>query len=102
MDFRDTVVHADGDGGIVIETKQDVSEIIEANKAQLEVDKQRTGNLKDLHHIARIPFTVIDDLNKAGIMKGFTIVDNAAFACWLNNPVNAAWKTYRGTISKGN
>ncbi len=35
MDFRDTVVHADGDGGIVIETKQDVSEIIEANKAEL-------------------------------------------------------------------
>jgi hypothetical protein len=101
-DFRDTAVHADGDGGIVIETKQDVSEIIEANKAQLEFDKQRTGHLKELHHVARIPFTVIDDLNKMGIMKGFSIVDDAAFASWLNNPDNAVWKTYRGTISKGN
>lgn len=101
-DFRESVVHADGDGGIIIETKQDVSEIIEANKAQLEFDKQRTGHLKELHHIARIPFTVIDDLNKMGIMKGFNIVDNAAFASWLNNSDNAVWKTYRGTISKGN
>ena len=100
--FRESVVHADGDGGIVIETKHDVTDILEANKAQLEFDKQRTGHLNDLHHIARIPFTVIDDLNKMGIMRGFAIVDNAAFACWLNDPDNAMWKTYRGTISKGN
>jgi len=100
--FRESVVHADDDGGIVIETTQDVSEIIEANKAQLEFDKQRTGHLNELHHVARIPFTVIDDLNKMGIMKGFNIVDESAFACWLNAPDNAMWKTYRGTISKGN
>ena len=97
-DFRDTRVHADGDGGIVIETKQDVSEIIEANKAQLEFDKQRTGHLNEMHHVARIPFTVIDDLNKKGIMKGFAIVDDAAFARWLNSSDNAQWKVYRGTI----
>lgn len=91
-------VHADGDGGIVIETKQDVTEIIEANKAQLEVDKQRTGHLNELHHVARIPFTVIDVLNQQGIMKGFNVVDEVGFAKWLNDPDNAVWKTYRGSL----
>jgi hypothetical protein len=98
MDYRQQVVHADGDGGIVIETKQDVTEILESNKQILEADKQRTGNLNELHHIARIPFTVIDDLNKKGIMKGFAIVDDAAFASWLNSSDNAQWKVYRGTV----
>jgi hypothetical protein len=98
MDYRQQVVHADGDGGIVIETKQDVTEILESNKQLLEADKQRTGNLNELHHVARIPFTVIDDLNKKGIMKGFAIVDDAAFASWLNSSDNAQWKVYRGTV----
>ena len=43
--IRTQTVFADGDGGIVIETKQDVTEIIEANKAQLDFDKARTGHL---------------------------------------------------------
>jgi hypothetical protein len=98
MDYRQQVVHADGDGGIIIETKQDVTEILESNKQILEADKQRTGNLNELHHVARIPFTVIDDLNKKGIMKGFAIVDDAAFASWLNSSDNAQWKVYRGTV----
>jgi hypothetical protein len=98
MDYRQQVVHSDGDGGIIIETKQDVTEILESNKQILEADKQRTGNLNELHHIARIPFTVIDDLNKKGIMKGFAIVDDAAFASWLNSSDNAQWKVYRGTV----
>lgn len=97
-EIRTQKFYADGDGGIIIETKQDVTDIIEANKAQLELDKQRTGHLNELHHVARIPFTAIDDLNARGIMKGFNIVDDVGFARWLNDPDNAVWKTYRGTI----
>ena len=96
--IRTQTVHADDDGGIIIETKQDVSDIIEANKAQLEFDKQRSGHLNELHHVARIPFTVIDDLNKKGIMRGFNVVDDVGFARWLNDPENTVWKTYRGTV----
>jgi hypothetical protein len=98
MDYRQKVVHADGDGGIIIETKQDVTEILESNNYIREADKERRGHLNDLHHVARIPFTVIDDLNKKGIMKGFHIVDDAAFARWLNDSDNAQWKVYRGNI----
>ena len=96
--IRPQQAFADGDGGLIIETKQDVSEIIEANKQQLFYDQQRTGGLNELHHVARIPFTVIDVLNQKGIMKGFKVVDDVGFASWLNDPENAAWKTYRGTI----
>lgn len=96
--IRTQTVHADDDGGLIIETKQDVTEIIEANKAQLEFDKERKGHLNELHHVARIPFTVIDVLNQRGIMKGFNVVDEVGFASWLNDPENAVWKTYRGTV----
>ncbi len=32
--FRQTAVHADGEGGIIIETRQDVTDIIEQNKKE--------------------------------------------------------------------
>ena len=98
MDYRQQVVHADGDGGIIIETKQDITEILESNNLIREADKARRGHLNDLHHVARIPFTVIDDLNKKGVMRGFAIVDDVAFAKWLNSSDNAQFKVYRGTI----
>jgi hypothetical protein len=98
MDYRQQIVHADGDGGIIIETKQDITEILESNNHIREADKARRGHLNDLHHVARIPNTVIDDLNKKGIMRGFVIVDEPAFAQWLNNSDNAQYKVYRGTI----
>ena len=98
MTYRQQVVHADGDGGIIIETKQDITEILESNRQILEADKARLGHVKDLHHVARIPFTVIDDLNKKGIMRGFVIIDDTAFAKWLNDSDNAQWKVYRGNI----
>jgi len=97
--IRTQTVHADGDGGIVIETKQDITEILEANKAQREFDKQRTGFLNELHHIARIPYTVIDDLNQQGIMRGFAVIDQDRFAQFLNGTeLGNALKTYRGTV----
>jgi len=98
MTYRQQVVHADGDGGIIIETKQDITEILESNNLIREADKARRGHLNDLHHVARIPFTVIDDLNKMGVMRGFAIVDDVAFAKWLNSSDNAQFKVYRGTI----
>ena len=42
--LRNHTVHADGDGGIIIETNQDITDILERNKALQEVDKARTGD----------------------------------------------------------
>lgn len=98
MNFRSSVVHADGDGGIIIETKQDVTDILKEVELIREEDKARTGHLKDFHHVGKIPFTVIDEMNKKGIMRGFAIVDDAAFAKWMNSEEGQVWKTYRGTL----
>ena len=49
MTYRQQVVHADGDGGIIIETKQDITEILESNNHIREADKARLGNLKEFH-----------------------------------------------------
>jgi hypothetical protein len=97
--IRTQTAFEDGDGGIVIETKQDITDILEANRLQREFDKQRTGHLNELHHIARIPYTVIDDLNQQGIMRGFAVIDQDRFAQFLNGTeLGNALKTYRGTI----
>jgi len=96
--FRQQVAHADDNGGIIIETKQDISDILERNKVLQEVDKARTGATEDLHLIGSIPFTAIDKLNQMGIMRGFAIVDEPAFKRWLNHPDQAPLKIYRGTV----
>jgi len=97
--IRTQQAFADGKGGIIIETRQDITNILDANKIQLEFDKQRTGHLNEMHHIARIPNTVIDDLNHQGIMRGFAVVDQERFAQFLNGTeLGNALKTYRGTI----
>jgi hypothetical protein len=97
--IRTQTVHADGDGGIIIETKQDITDILEANKIQREFDKQRTGHLNELHHVARLPYTVIDDLNQKKIMRGFAVIDQERFAQFLNGTeLGNALKTYRGTL----
>ena len=96
--FRHQKVHEDGDGGIIIETNQDIADILERNKALQEVDKARTGATEDLHLIGSIPFTAIDKLNEMGIMRGFAIVDESAFKKWLNHPDQAVLKIYRGKV----
>lgn len=94
-----TQVFHETDNGYVIETSQDIKHIVDANNAQLDQDKQRQGFLNELHHVARIPNTVIDELNKMGIMRGYAIVDEPAFAKWLNtSEMGNVCKTYRGKV----
>ena len=48
--------------------------------------------------IASVPLTVIDELNKQGIMRGFHVLDQARFKAWLNHPDNRAFRTRPGRI----
>ena len=96
--FRNHTVHSDDNGGIIIETRQDISDILDRNKALQEVDKARLGATEDLHLIGSIPFTAIDKLNQMGIMRGFFIVDETAFKKSLNHPDQAPLKIYRATV----
>jgi hypothetical protein len=98
--FRQTAVHADGEGGIVIQTRQDVTDIVEQNKKEYNSYDERARWSDQLfgNKVASIPMTVIDDLNKQGIMRGFAILDEKRFASWLNDPMNRAWRTRTGVV----
>ncbi len=97
--FRTSVAH-DTDEGLVIETRQDISDILEANLAERNLKDKHTRWGDDLfdNKIASIPLTVIDDLNKQGVMRGFHILDNKRFKEFLNNPDNKVFRTREGRI----
>ena len=84
------------DDQIILTTKQDVSDIVEANKQQVNAATRKVDDV--LTHVARIPNTVIDVLNKMGIMRGFMVTDEKRFKAWLNDPDNRVWRTYPGSV----
>lgn len=98
--YRNQTAHQDGEGGIVVETRQDVSAIIEQNKREYNSFDERARWSDELfgNKIASIPMTVIDDLNTKGIMRGFAIIDEVRFAAFLNDPLNRAWRTRTGRV----
>jgi len=100
VNFRQSAVHADGNGGIIIETRQDVSGIIEQNKKEYNSFDERARWSDDMfgNKVASIPLTVIDDLNKQGIMRGFAILDEKRFKAWLNNSDNRVFRTRTGVV----
>jgi hypothetical protein len=100
LQSRQTAVHADGEGGIVIEMRQDVTDIVEQNKKEYNSFDERARWSDELfgNKVASIPYSVIDDLNKQGIMRGFAVLDDKRFAAWLNDPMNRAWRTRTGVV----
>jgi hypothetical protein len=99
-EFRKTVGHADGDGGVIFETRQDVSGIIEQNQKEFNLYDERAKWSGEVYgnKVASIPLTVIDDLNNQGIMRGFHVLDEKRFRAWLNNPDNRFFRTRPGNI----
>ena len=100
LEIRQRKAHKTDDGGLVIETIQDVSGIVESNKKQFNAYDERSRWSDELlgNKIASIPLTVIDELNKQGIMRGFHVLDQPRFKSWLNNPDNRAFRTRPGRI----
>jgi hypothetical protein len=96
--IREKVAHNTDNGEIVIATEQDVSNIIEQNKKEYNTTNGRWGEDVFDNKIASIPLTVIDDLNKLGIMRGFHVVDQKKFRAWLNNPDNRFFRTRQGRV----
>jgi len=98
--FRKTTVHADGDGGIVIQTTQDITDILEQNKKEYNSYDERAKWSDELfgNKIASIPFTVVDELNKQGIMRGFAVLDEKRFKAWLNERDNRVFRTRTGVV----
>ena len=95
---RQSIAH-NTDDGIVIATEQDITEIIEQNKREYNASSTTWGDGDVFSNkIASIPFTVIDELNKQKIMRGFHVVDSKRFKAWLNNPDNRFFRTKQGNV----
>ena len=85
------------DGSDVLEVRQDVSQIIEQNKAQFNAIDER-AKWGEFTKIASLPMVVIDDLNKKGIMRGFAVMDQKRFKAFLNDPDNRFFRTRPGEV----
>lgn len=91
------IAHDDGEGGLILETRQNVTPFLEQNKASYaQIDERARWG--EFTKIASIPFAVIQELNKKGILKGFHIVDQKAMKAWVNDPDNRYFRTRPGRI----
>lgn len=85
------------DGTWGVNTVQDVTDAVEANKADHaahpgKAPQQWKG---DLHRVASIPLTVWEDLKRSGIAD-----DPEALKRWLDDRDNLVFRTRPGRLSK--
>mgnify|MGYP003152823395 FL=1 len=100
MEFKQTKVHKTDEGGVIIEDIQDCSAIVEQNKKEYNSYDENARWSDELfgNKIASIPLTVIDSLNKKGILRGFKVLDEKAFKAFLNDPDNRFFRTRTGRV----
>lgn len=95
--LKKTEAAADGEGGLIIRTTQDVTDIVEQNKAQYNAASVH-DKWGDLTKIASLPFTIVDKLNRMGIMRGFAVINEKEFRAFLNDPENRFFRTRPGRV----
>jgi hypothetical protein len=83
---------------ITVKQEQDVSALIEQNKKEYNNAETKWSDQLFGNKVASIPYTAIDHLNKIGIMKGFSVLDQKRFFAWLNDPANLYFRTKPGTL----
>lgn len=89
--------YADGEGGLIVKHEQNVAPILEANKAVYNQTDER-ARWGELTRVAEIPNSVIADLNRQGIMRGFTVIDQKRMKAFLNDPDNRFLRTRPGRV----
>ncbi|CDM57380.1 hypothetical protein [Rhizobium favelukesii] len=78
----------------VIQTVQETTPIIEANKAEMQKSAALGSSGKEtLVKVASIPLTVYFELKRKGLTN-----DPVAMKRWLNDPDNRFFRTREGTI----
>jgi hypothetical protein len=88
---------------LIIEQKQDISAIIEHNKALYNQSMDRKGwdgnnAISPQNKVASIPLVVFAELEKQGITRGFQVLDMDRFKAFLNNPDNQVFRTRMGRV----
>lgn len=103
------VLHHDPDTGITeyfhvledgrewaVESRQDVSGVLAVNQ---ELQKLDDGKWGDGRCVATIPFTVLEELQRIGMIDGmFNVKNNTDFAKWLNKAENKRYRTKLGRV----
>ena len=97
-DVKTTSVGLNDKDEITIKQEQDVSALIEQNKKEYNNAETKWSNQLFGNKVASIPFAAIDKLNKQGIMKGFTVLDQKRFFAFLNDPENLYFRTKPGQL----
>ena len=89
--------YADNEGNLITKAESNLTPIIEANKASYNSidERARWGNGQ---LVADIPFPIIEDLNRQGILRGFAVMDQKRMKAWLNNPDNRFFRTRPGKV----
>ena len=95
-----TITAHETEDGLIFNTSQDVTAILEDNaKKRNQTDrKTKWGSELFDNKIASIPMAVFDDLQKQGITRGFHVIDQKKFRAWLNNPDNRFFRTREGKV----
>lgn len=93
----------DNGDDLVIAQSQNIDAIIEHNKQSYNQSLSRKGwngnnAIAPENKVASIPLVVFQELEKQGITRGFTVLDNDRFKAWLNNPDNQVFRTRMGTV----
>jgi hypothetical protein len=78
---------------LILETSQDVTPLIEENRAFMADTDERAPFKGDLVRVASIPMNLFMELDRIGITR-----DPAAFRRWLNDRDNSVFRTRPGTI----
>ena len=81
------------DGTFSIQTRQQVYDLIEANKAAYNGVDAKAGWNGEWHHVASIPLTTYFDLKKKGVID-----DAKAFKRWLNDSDQRAFRVRPGRV----
>lgn len=78
--------------------EQEITPLVELNKFKYNNAPDRYGN-DIMHHVASIPFTLLPELEKKGIMTaGGRIIDEKALKAWLNDSDNRVFRTRPGRV----
>ena len=78
----------------IMEAQQDVTGIVELNKAEFNATDERT-RYTDMTRVARIPMGILMELHRKGIAQ-----DQERFAKWLDDPDNKVFRTRPGRMSR--
>lgn len=82
-------------GDVKFETKQDVEDILDANKAEFNGHAKQAPWKGEWHKVASIPLSVYWDLQRRGIHPA---TDPVAFKRWLNDKDNRVFRTRPGRV----